>query len=215
MRNVPKLTPPNILIESKINWDIAVTANPTDHNKNKYRHTDIKQRLLEETNSKCVYCESKIGHNCPGDIEHKVPKSKRIDLIFNWDNLTIACTECNRRKREYYDPNCMFLDPNNDDVESRIQHVGPLIFNKPGDVGSELTVRMLEIDKIEARKALIARKIELLEHIKNLIERIVREKNQILKQFLMSELLESCSVSSEFSGMVKTYINTFPDGWLE
>jgi hypothetical protein len=69
-------------------------------------------------------CESKIGHNCPGDIEHKCPTKKRLDLIFDWTNLTIACSECNRRKLEYYNPMCMFLDPNVDDVESLVVHLG-------------------------------------------------------------------------------------------
>ena len=213
MRNTPKLPPPEILITSKATWDDALKLKVTDYNKNKYRHPEIKQLLILECNSKCVYCESRIGHNCPGDIEHKIPKSKRIDLIFDWDNMTISCTECNRRKDEYYDPACMFLDPNRDDVENRIQHFGPLVFNKPGDLSSEVTVRILEIDKLESRKTLIARKIEVLERIKNLVERIVREKNPTMKTFLMDDLLNNCSVSAEFSGMIQTYVNALPNGW--
>ena len=33
-----------------------------------------------------------------------------------WDNMTIACSECNRRKLDHYDPECVFLDSNVDDV---------------------------------------------------------------------------------------------------
>jgi len=206
MRNVSKLAPPSLLIRNKESWDRAIAERNNDYNRTRYRDAQIKQLLLEETKGKCVYCESKVGHNCPGDIEHKIPTSIRLDLIFDWDNMTIACNECNRRKLNYYDPDWMFLDPNIDDVESRIQHLGPLVFNQPGDKRSEITVRILEVDKIDARRALIARKIEKLEQTKNLIERIVLERNQIIRNFMLSELQESCSIAAEFSGMTRAYV---------
>jgi len=213
MRNIAKLAEPHVLLENKDTWDETLRINPSEHNKNRYRHPEIKGTLLNETANKCVYCESKIGHNCPGDIEHKVPKSCRIDMIFDWTNMTIACSECNRRKGEYYDPDCMFLDPNVDDVESMVQHVGPLIFNTPGDTRSEVTVRTLEINSLNGRSKLIGRKIERLESTKNLVERIARENNPVLKEFLIDELNQHGEVSSEFSGMIKTYIEALPVNW--
>ena len=86
--------------------------------------------LKEETGFKCVYCESKIGHNTPGDIEHKIPSSKDEDQHFAWNNLTIACTECNRRKNDYYVIGNEFLDPYSDDVENVLEHHGPLVYWK-------------------------------------------------------------------------------------
>jgi hypothetical protein len=213
VRNVAKLPEPSILTERKEEWESALSVNPSDTNKNRYRHQEIKQTLLTETNNKCVYCESKIGHNCPGDIEHKIPKSKRIDLIFEWDNMTIACSECNRRKDEYYDPDCMFLDPNTDDVENLVQHVGPLVFNRPGNERSEITVRILELNSLTGRAKLIDRKVEKLETIKNLVERIATVNNPTLRSFLYEELTQSYDISSEFSGMVKTYVEGLPDEW--
>lgn len=213
MRNVPKLPEPGILIEKKEEWKSALSVNPSDTNKNHYRHREIKQTLLTETNDKCVYCESKIGHNCPGDIEHKIPKSIRQDLIFAWDNMTIACSECNTKKGEYYNPQCMFLDPNTDDVENLVQHVGPLVFNRPGDERSEVTVRILQLNSLKDRPKLIDRKMERIENIKNLLELIAKTKNLTLKSFYRKELTEDCEISSEFSGMVKTYVEGLPDNW--
>jgi hypothetical protein len=213
VRKVAKLPEPRILTEKKQEWKSALLADPSDSKKNNYRHPEIKETLLAETNSKCTYCESKIGHNCPGDIEHKVPKSKRIDLIFEWDNMTIACSECNRRKGEYYDPDYMFLDPNTDDVENLVQHLGPVVFNRPGNKRSEVTVRMLELNSLRGRAKLIDRKMEKLETIKNLVERIATVNNPTLKSFLHEELTQSYDISSEFSGMVKTYVEELPDKW--
>lgn len=213
MRNIAKLSEPTILTEKREEWKAALLSNPSEHNKNKYRQSEIKAHLLDETYCKCVYCESKIGHNCPGDIEHKIPKSARPDLIFEWNNMTISCNECNRRKADYYVPSCMFLDPNNDDVENLVQHVGPLVFNRPGNVRSEVTVRMLELNSLKERPSLISRKMEKLESIKNLAERIATIENTTLKSFLLEQLTESYDISSEFSGMTKTYVMGLPANW--
>jgi len=213
MRNIQKLAPPQVLVENKKAWDAAVQADSSDHNKNRYRHPDVKAALLRETANKCVYCESKIRHNCPGDIEHKIPKSKRLDLIFEWDNMTVACSECNRRKSEYYEPNCMFLDPNSDDVESMIVHAGPFVFSMPDNPRSETTVRLLELNSMDGRRELIARKLERLELMKNLVERASSEVKPVLKQILAEDLREHCAAESEYSGMVKAFVNDLlPDG---
>jgi hypothetical protein len=108
----------------------------------------------------------------------------------------------------------MFLDPNVDDVENLVIHVGPIVFNVPGEPRSEVTVRMLELNKLESRKELIARKVEKLEQIRNLAERIARENNPVLKKFMLEDLSEHCAVSSEFSGMVKAFIEGIPGDWV-
>jgi len=211
MRKVPKSPEPQVLIDNKDSWRTAFKSNPSRHNGNKYRHLGIKKALLDETYEKCVYCESKIGHNCAGDTEHKIPKSKRPDLIFVWSNMTIACSECNRRKSDYYDPACMFLDPNIDNVEDLLMHLGPIVHNyHPGDKRSEVTVNILEL---QSRKPLIGRKIEKLQHIRHLIEHIVDEVNPTIKDFLRRELSESCDISAEYSGMVKACVELLPTNW--
>lgn len=206
MRNIAKLPQPKILAEKKAEWTAALLAEPSETNRHRYRDSQIKTTLLAETNNKCVYCESKIGHNCPGDIEHKVPKVIRPELTFQWDNMTIACNECNRRKSQYYDTNCMFLDPNTDDVEGMVQHLGPIVFSRPGDKRSGVTVRILELDSASKRQTLFGRKMERLEYVRHLVERIASETNSALKTFLLRELTDSYDVSSEYSGMIKQYV---------
>lgn len=207
MRKVTKGAIPTVLADNKETWDAAVAQNPSDYNKNRYRDPAIKAALIAETHCKCVYCESKIGHNCPGDIEHKIPKSKMPERRFDWDNMTIGCTECNRRKLDYYDPDCMFLDPNKDDVESLVIHVGPLVFHRPGNPRSEVTIRILELDNASRRPQLFDRKYEKLEAVRNLVERVSTEKNEVLRRELRRVLLDWASEDSEFSGMVAAYLD--------
>jgi hypothetical protein len=108
----------------------------------------------------------------------------------------------------------MFLDPNIDDVEHLIQHIGPFVFNLPGNTRAEVTLRMLELNSLTGRPNLISRKMERLESIKNLVERIAASDNPTLKSFLLEELSESHDISSEFSGMVMTYIEGLPSNWV-
>ena len=172
----------------------------SDHKKTKYRHEDIKRCLLQETSNKCVYCESKIGDTLPGDIEHMVPTSERPVGRFFWRNLTIACAECNRRKRAYYDKEMMFLNPYVDDVESFVIHQGPIVSWAPGNDRAEVTVKKLQLHD-KSRMELIARKIEHLEHLNDTIHR--RDSSVgITHELAKAKVEDMCKPDEKYSAMV-------------
>ena len=168
MRRIIKSVCPAVLEQNGDRWLHEFLEEPDNATRRyRYRHPSIKRRLKKETYAKCVYCESKIGHNTPGDTEHIKPVSKVCRDIFVWENLTVACTECNRRKSDYYDVNCMLLNPYADDVEKMIVHLGPFVTWQVGNERAEITVRRLELDSC-ARMELIGRKIEKIEDLRNL-----------------------------------------------
>ena len=207
MRNIEKLPEPEVLSTNHVEWTAAYTAdknNPTK--KYRYRHPDIKTTLKEETGWKCVYCESKIGHNTPGDIEHKIPSTKAEHLHFSWVNLTVACTECNRRKNNYYEEGEEFLDPYNEDVEDAIQHYGPVLGWKNGHERAEITIKTLELDTHE-RFGLISRKIEKIEELNNVIERYTKEDNSSIKTLMKQKIKRMMDKKSEYSGMIRAIID--------
>lgn len=207
MRHISKLAEPNVLSTNKKNWLKEYKEDKTKFsNKYRYRHVDIKSQLKTETGFKCIYCESKIGHNTPGDVEHIIPSSKNEDLHFDWNNLTIACTECNRRKNDYYVQGEEFLNPYTDnDFEDLIEHFGPIVNWKNGHARAEITIKILELNK-PTRVQLILRKIEKIEDTNTLIERFIAEQNPTLKQIHRLQLEQMTLVDSEFSGMVKNLI---------
>jgi uncharacterized protein (TIGR02646 family) len=182
MRVLKKMDKPPVLKDNETTWLSDYLAEKTNSAKRyRYRHQEIKQALKDETGYKCVYCESKIGHNTPGDVEHKIPSSKDPSKHFDWLNLTIACTECNRRKNDYYEEGQEFLDPYSDDVEELLEHHGPLVYWKAGNVRAEITVRKLELNS-ESRSQLIFHKMAKLESWANLVERWAREDNKTLNE---------------------------------
>ncbi len=206
MRKLSKLDEPELLKNKKEEWKQKVAEEGSDYYKIKYREPDIKEVLVRETSNKCVYCESKIGHNTPGDIEHKIPVSIKEESRFEWANLTIACTECNRRKNDYYDKEKPFIDPYLDDVENILIHLGPLVLHKAGEELAEISVKILQLSDIEKRKELFARKVEKIKSVSNLIDRIIKVNSEPLRKLLIQELYGMSNVDQEYSAMVKAFI---------
>ncbi|WP_278572898.1 HNH endonuclease [Fusobacterium ulcerans] len=59
----------------------------------------IREKLLEESNSKCVYCECFIGNGRKEmHIDHFHYKDKYIEEVVSWDNLNPSCPHCNKSK---------------------------------------------------------------------------------------------------------------------
>ena len=194
-----------MLAENWRQWTRDCRDEPAnDHRKTRYRHPDIKQALLAETANKCVYCESKIGDTCPGDTEHMIPTSERPAGRFFWRNLTIACTECNRRKLNYYEKELMFLNPYVDDVESCVIHQGPLVSWSPGNERAEATIKRLQLHD-KSRMELIARKIEHLEHVNDTLHR--RDSSEgVIHELAKAKIEEMCRWDEKFSGMVSSVV---------
>lgn len=208
MRNQEKTLCPAILIEFGETWLSDAAQNPTSEvMKTRYRHKDIKLALFDEVFGKCIYCESKIGHNTPGDIEHIKPTSKFPKLRFEWVNLSLACTECNRRKSNYDDPDLPFLNPYTDDVEVRILHYGPIVSWVNGDSSAELTVRKLELHNGN-RISLILRKIERIAEVESRMQRYQSEASDAMRELVLIELLAMAEPQSEFSAMVRQILRT-------
>jgi len=204
MRKLSKSPIPQVLLNEKEAWEAAYDANPSDTNRNRYRK--IKADLMEECGAKCVYCESKVGHNCPGDIDHKLPVTRHRAGLFDWNNMTISCNECNKRKSDYCDPSLPFLDPYVDDVEDLLLHLGPLVFPVAGNSRAELTVALLELDNHKKRSHLFGRKFEKLEEIRRILRLIAMEDHPAIRTTLQRSLDECCDTKAEFSAMVIAYV---------
>lgn len=75
-----------------------------------YGHKSVKDKLKEIQREKCCFCESSFLHVAYGDVEHFRPKKafkqKPGDkltypgyywLAYDWTNLFLSCTICNRK----------------------------------------------------------------------------------------------------------------------
>lgn len=99
MRHIDRLPKPAILVEKEVEWqekyEAKLVENPharPDHSK--YAHKQIKDALYSMSYGKCFYCESKL----PGgnkEVDHFVEVALDHGKAYDWDNLYLACTNCN------------------------------------------------------------------------------------------------------------------------
>ena len=209
MIRIKKLPKPQILIDHAAEWtqqycsQIESGEKPNDDLALKYNNPVIKDTLEKETYGKCAYCESKIKHIAYGDIEHIFPKIKRPDLYVEWNNLTLACEQCNRSgKKTYYDPKLPLINPYVDQPEAHLQDIGPLIMPIIHDERADMTEKVLKLN----RPALIERRTERIQSVEVLLQMWARETNQIKKDLLKEQLCNEFSDDNEFSSTVKGFL---------
>lgn len=213
MIKLSKLNEPQILIDNKQAWTseyLQLLGSSSDipySVKYRYRNPEIKEQIVKETHNKCAYCESKLSHVCPGDVEHILPKAKdaRPDLYVEWTNLTLSCEECNRtRKKDYYNPDDPLLNPYVDNPEEHLLAEGPLIIHRPNDRKGEITEKVLEINRTE----LLERRIDRIKNLVNLADKWKAETNVTLKKIFEKELKKEADPDKEYSFIVKGYLNS-------
>lgn len=202
MIKLESLDKPQILVDRAFDWTkdlmsyikkgLVIPPNI----KNKYRHPQVKENVKLETKEKCVYCESKITHQYPGDIEHIVPKSVYPRLTFYWKNLTFVCSICNNRKRDYVAKNeAKLLNPYVDYIEDHLRFFGPLMINLEGSKRGEITWKKIDLNRGE----LIDRRCDKLKDLQNLIDKYNRETIAELKEILLNEIIEFSDADKEYS----------------
>lgn len=172
------------------------------HVQGHYRHAEIKSEVKHETEEKCIYCESLITHQYPGDVEHIIPKSVYPRLTFTWNNLSFVCFWCNNNKKATLDKNCKLLNPYKDEVGDHLQAFGPMVFHINDSKRGELTWKMINLN----RKELIERRADSLKEIQNLIDKYNRENVHGLKMILLNEIIENARTDKEFSMYKKQFL---------
>lgn len=214
MIKISKKQEPTVLIKNSSKWKKQLLANikvgkkSTKYLLTRYSHPEIKETLVEETNGKCAYCESKLLHIHHGDIEHIFPKTLDQSQRYEWNNLTLSCEICNQNKSNH-DPNLNhILNPYINDPEISLIFFGALA--KGMDNKGESTRILLELN----RTALVERRQERLDKI----SLIVKELNNtglpiIARKAIYKDLIENeASDGNEYTSMVKLAIRCFDAG---
>jgi hypothetical protein len=141
MRKLTKGEVPTVLVNNATAWTVEFVRDPSGFSR--YRHNEVREALLKETFGKCAYCEARIRDVSPVHVEHIIPKSKRNDLVVSWDNLTIACPNCNTHKGDYYDVAQPLLHPYVDDPRLHLIFAGSLVFAAAASRLGERTINRL------------------------------------------------------------------------
>lgn len=216
---------PNILVTNAETWrdDLMTTIGsgqkPTTTQKNRYNHPDIKNQLLIETHEKCLYCESKIRHIDDGDIEHIIPKSVHPELSFDWENLSLACTICNRNKGDHYDPGSAeeVINPYTDSPADHFLFHRDFLTPLPQSLRAQYTDQLLELNRAELRE----RRAEKISQLHDFITAYA-QADETYKPLVVRQIKRYCvGADKEYSAFLQAYIeemiglNVLPDNILE
>jgi hypothetical protein len=97
MREIGRLPEPQILVDRKQTW---LTKFLNSGNKrpdsSKYAHVSVKIQLKSMSFHKCFYCESKLKGE-PKEVDHHIEVSVNKNLAYDWNNLFLACDNCNNK----------------------------------------------------------------------------------------------------------------------
>lgn len=198
---------PQVILEHGAAWTsvwVDHVENGTvisEADKGRYRHPQIKSAIVQETAEKCAYCESKVTHTYPGDVEHLLPKRRRPDLFVEWPNLTLGCSVCNNRKGDYYSEEEPLVNPYVDNPAEHIVFHGPLAFHVSGSARGERTSRRLGL----SRTPLVERRSERVTSLKPLIDRWAEQDEGELKDLLLAAIREELADEQEYAAALRAF----------
>lgn len=211
MIKLTKTPEPHVLTTNAAAWTAEILKamadgdKPTKTQKSRYNHPQIKSAIRSETSDKCAYCESKVTHVSPGDIEHIIPKSKDPNKFFDWPNLTLACRICNLAKGDFYEldgTDAILLDPYVDDPNGFFLFFREAIIARPDNDRAIATHDRLKL----GRNELLERRRTLLDFINGLVIAYCNASDAV-KPILLNDLQKRClHTSSEYSAFAKHYL---------
>jgi uncharacterized protein (TIGR02646 family) len=171
---------------------------------NRYRDPQIKLAVIAETHGKCAYCETRIRHVAPGDVEHILPKSRRPELWFDWENLTFACPVCNQSKGEFYDANVSLINPLSEDPSEHFLAVGASLWRQPNDDRAQLTIDQIGLDRPDLRLA----RSDRLKSVYSLVEQWRRLPEGSAKEAALAQLMREADDNKEYAFVVRVFLRS-------
>jgi uncharacterized protein (TIGR02646 family) len=190
-----------------------------------------KPGLSDAQHGKCAFCEAKILHTQPGDVEHFRPKKAWCEaagkplqrpgyywLAYEWTNLVLSCEECNRRGKKN-------LFPLADETKrarthhARLEDEEPLFVDPAAeDPGEHLGFRqevlfprtergLVTLDTLDLnRGTLQEHRREHLAKIRSLREAALALGDHPLVDALHAQLHRECQPSAEYSAMARAFL---------
>ena len=97
MRYIERIAKPEILERKADTWrDAFVGSDKKRPDNNKYAHRQVRESLNTMSFHKCFYCERKLK-DIPEEIDHFIEVAERKELAYEWENLYLACDNCNNK----------------------------------------------------------------------------------------------------------------------
>lgn len=223
MIKITKGTEPQIIRDNKLAWKTELLAflsrspQPSAAEKKTYamivakRYGDpqVKNALRAECSKKCIYCESYVEETSDFHIDHIKPKAKGKfpELTYEYDNLGLSCTKCNRAKGSQYDASKPFINPYRDDPANHFNAVGGMIKHKLGDIRGEETEIKLNLNRAD----LILARNRRFSEIHKMVAVALDIAEPIMKATYVDQILKEVDIDKPYSFWTRPYVNFMRD----
>lgn len=127
MRYIDRLPKPKILEEKEAEWqkkyEEKLAVNPhVRPDSSKYAHSEITRTLNDMSYGKCFYCETKLSSDIQ-EVDHFVEVAVDHSKAYDWENLNLACSNCNNKIDHNTIPVDIVLNPCTDSDEEILRHI--------------------------------------------------------------------------------------------
>ena len=194
--------------------EIALTQEFKDTKKTVWKKPYIQKALMEMSNSKCAFCEMKLGEESKYmEVEHFHDKSTYPDEVVQWDNLLPSCKTCNGTKSTHDTKVSPIVEPSK--VDPKL-HLGFKLYRlRPLTELGKNTISVLNLNDTEKR---VWARVQIGEAIQNRLEDInsfvrdyvsnvnatTRRKNLIIRR--LKALLKKGTKTASYSAITATII---------
>ena len=199
----------------------------TSSAKDRYNHGDVVQALLQMQYYKCCYCELYIADTGSGkQVEHFRPRAQFNNLWYDWDNLLLACADCNHAKLSKFpmldDGELLLLDPSDPTLNPE-DHIEFVVSEKQTTGGVPLGLAIprgqsrrgkesIRVIKLSGEQH-IKRRRETLDKLRFCYASLLTESTRISHgdgdaleaDRLKNELLEAIGDDKAYAGLARTF----------
>ena len=149
MRHIDRLREPEKLKEKGSQWLASFLASGKKHpDSSKYAHPSIKLQLESMSHTKCFYCERSLK-DWDEEVDHHIEVSVNKNFAFEWTNLYLSCSDCNKKiphdEISIYDA----LDPlvdTDEVIKDHITFVDETIIEVNNSVKGRNTIKKYRLD---------------------------------------------------------------------
>ncbi|MCX2481049.1 HNH endonuclease [Pedobacter sp. MC2016-15] len=177
MRSLLRLAKPQILVQREALWLDRFLATPlgTRPPSYKYRHQEILSRLLDTSYQKCFYCECLLK-GVASEVDHHIEVAIDRSLAFTWDNLYLACTNCNDKLNHNEIPITNALDPciNTDaEINEHLRFEDDVILPRGNSIMGSNTIKKYKLGTITSEYL----RMKELRKLSRILEKVLLECN--------------------------------------
>lgn len=223
MKNVRRRDTPLSISRNAVRWRRELDAQMREHGRlgvprqffdNRYKKDDIRQALEVMYNNRCCYCEADIDPVAFKNIEHRAPINLFPEQALEWDNLHLACPQCNGAKSDKWNDNAPILDAVHDvPIDSHITYKAKTAIGGvkrwPITASGETTIKHADLNRGGLPQARAAVLSEILDRFREIREEIETNGMTPNVRAVVDELY--ILTEEEYGSLVKWAI----DSWLD